>query len=492
MLWRPIALIAAGTLLFAQEPFRVNTRLVEVNVIVRDSNGPVAGLTTDSFKLFDNGKEQRIAVFKVSRLSQPGEVPAEAPVRTYSNRDSSHDDQARSATVLLIDTLNTEFEDQNMIKRNIQKLLNSFDPKKKLDQPIAIYLLGEDVRALQDFTRDVPPLRKAIGTFNPQESRELEGANEPNPTGRARGGRRAAATIRDFYNTQRTDMTLDVFKQLAQYLAPVPGRKKVIWISDTFPARYIQRSEFTFEKAMSLLNQADVAIYGVHARGLTVSRRDLGQDALYRMSDSTGGVTLQNTNDLGGSIRTAMNDAEITYTLAFYAQDQKPDGSFHLLKVKVDRPGTELRYRNGYFATEQRPFDQYQIDDTLRRATSAPFEATTIGLTATVDAENPAAPGLFKIAVHINVADLSLDEQNGKWTGACQIAITPQAADGRGLAFTSKTINLNLTDEVYARARREGVTINQTIALNPKIDRVRVVVLDDRSGATGSLTLSPK
>ena len=48
--------MAASALLLAQEPIRVNTRLVQVNVIVRDGHGPVTGLTKDAFKLFDKGK----------------------------------------------------------------------------------------------------------------------------------------------------------------------------------------------------------------------------------------------------------------------------------------------------------------------------------------------------------------------------------------------------------------------------------------------------
>jgi VWFA-related protein len=468
---------------FAQEPIRVNTRLVEVNVIARDAHGAIEGLTADSFKLFDNGKEQRIAVFKVTRALKSAEEPAKQN-RVYSNRDASHDDQPRSATVFMIDTLNTEFGNQLYVKKNIQSLLNSFDPAKKLEQPIAIYLLAGGVQVLQGFTTDVGLLRKAISSFNPQMSRELEGANEA-PIGRGRGSRRAAAQVRDFFNAQRVDMTLDSFKQLAQYLAPVPGRKKLIWISDAFPARYLQPDW------MQPLNQADVAIYSVHARGLMVSRRDLGKDAINDVAELTGGRALINTNDFAGAIKTAMDDAEITYTLAFYPQDLKTDGNFHILKVKVDHPGTELRYRNGYFATEQRPFDKSQIADAMQRAADAPFDAMAIGLSAAMEPD-ARSPGALHIALHVNISDLALDNQNGKWVGAAELTFTAQSAGGRTLGFLSKTITFNLTEEAYAARRNDGLTIHQTIAAVPNAARIRVVVLDDRSGAAGSLTLDAK
>jgi hypothetical protein len=45
-------------------PIRVATRLVQVSVVVRDKNGPVAGLTKDDFILHDPGRLQKIDVFR--------------------------------------------------------------------------------------------------------------------------------------------------------------------------------------------------------------------------------------------------------------------------------------------------------------------------------------------------------------------------------------------------------------------------------------------
>src|SRR5205085_11085808 len=51
----------------AQEPLvRVNTRLVEIDISVRNKSGPVAGLSAADFSVFDNGKPQKIAVFAVN------------------------------------------------------------------------------------------------------------------------------------------------------------------------------------------------------------------------------------------------------------------------------------------------------------------------------------------------------------------------------------------------------------------------------------------
>ena len=56
---------------------RVSTRLVQVDVIVRDKNGPVANLTKDDFVVLDRGKPRGISLFSIesgnseNRLVQP-------------------------------------------------------------------------------------------------------------------------------------------------------------------------------------------------------------------------------------------------------------------------------------------------------------------------------------------------------------------------------------------------------------------------------------
>jgi hypothetical protein len=52
--------------LFTQEPIRVATRLVQVNVVVHKDGLPVADLTRDDFRVLENGKEQPIELFETN------------------------------------------------------------------------------------------------------------------------------------------------------------------------------------------------------------------------------------------------------------------------------------------------------------------------------------------------------------------------------------------------------------------------------------------
>jgi len=71
--------LAGATALSSQAPaqsqpaFRADTRLVEVNVVVRDRSGrPIEGLTRSDFTLFEDGQAQTIDIFVQLRRGPQG------------------------------------------------------------------------------------------------------------------------------------------------------------------------------------------------------------------------------------------------------------------------------------------------------------------------------------------------------------------------------------------------------------------------------------
>src|SRR6478752_5198183 len=80
--------------------FQAGTRLVEVDVIVRDKNGPVMGLNQDDFTLLDNGKPQKISVFAVKGSQSSRQAAVPLPPGTVSNRVTRNGQEAASSTVI--------------------------------------------------------------------------------------------------------------------------------------------------------------------------------------------------------------------------------------------------------------------------------------------------------------------------------------------------------------------------------------------------------
>jgi VWFA-related protein len=539
---RVALLIAASALLLAQEPIRVNTRLVQVNIVVRDSHGPVAGLSKDAFKVFDKGKERPIAVFFASTPNlAPGAVMAKTPGQptpqplppgVVTNRRDVAPEHPVSATVFLIDAINTDPKDQQTARKQVMKFLAAMDTSR----PMAIYLLASKIRVLQDFTDDPTLLQKAIVKFQGQGSSELRGANstpldvDPDPLDPTIAMMiESYNEMKDAHNVDRAQVTARAMEQIAAHLSRIPGRKTLIWLSSSFPFSLMNderhntlataRLNVSFNdeitRAIRALSAADIAIYPVDARGLvgmpawdvtspnSSVRRSFGSrgngqlgamsvdapDGLETMSSlagGTGGRMFSNSNDIQGAISAAMEDADVSYTIGFYASDPA-DNTFHPIKVTVDHPGAEARYRTNYFSTTVKVPGERDRNAILQAASASALDATAIGLTAAVERVN----GSLHVAVQVDLNDASLDNQSGKWVGGMDVAFVSQAADGRSLKVASKSLTFNLTDEVYLARKRDGMVLDQTIDSDPKLSRIRVVVLDHRSGALGSLSLKP-
>ena len=111
-------------------------------------------------------------------------------------------------------------------------------------------------------------------------------------------------------------------------------------------------------------NTYQVSIYAVQALGLSGRQRgDVdramtsqetattaylnSQDPLYLMADETGGEAIFNTNKFEPAFADMVNDTRQGYQLAF-SPPKPSDGKQHHIKVRVDQPGAEVRYRKSY------------------------------------------------------------------------------------------------------------------------------------------------
>ncbi len=100
-----IALLFLAAVLAAQEEqsiIRVNTRLVELDVVVRDKHGPVADLTQDDFTVLDQGKPQKIASFTVISAHSPKEPSIPLRPGEVSNRVNSLGQEPTGTTAVLL------------------------------------------------------------------------------------------------------------------------------------------------------------------------------------------------------------------------------------------------------------------------------------------------------------------------------------------------------------------------------------------------------
>jgi len=514
-----------------QPVLRVTTRLVQVNVVVHDKSGqPVGGLTKDDFTLYEKGKQHKIAFFSVVEGRKPLKLgrDAQLPTNIFSNR-VKHGESPTSATVILLDALNTSFQDQAYAKGQLIKFLEKVQPEDR----VAIYLLTRRLIILQDFTSDPDHLLKALARYRASSSAVLDSAEPapPDPTGNNELDQFLQGALQmesDYFNVRRVEDTLQAMEVIAGHLSGIPGRKNLIWFSAGFPfslglglepgqerATSPGQEQRTFSRevqhATRALNNAGVAIYPVDARGLVAlplsmqassrgtfrpgqapSMSPPNHDTMRILADETGGRAFYNTNDLEGAARKAIDDSAITYTLGFYPDSDDFDTKYHPLKVEVNRKGLELRYRKGFVAMPVAVATDKQRTAEIAAALHSPLEATGIGINVRIDAVEQPKPGSIRMIIQIAQDTISLQPKGDRTVGSLDILITQNAPDGRVLATTSETLDMNLTRQTYEKVMKSGLVMTKTLEPNAEAYQIRVLVYDRSTGNVGSIFVPVK
>jgi VWFA-related protein len=259
----------------AQEPavFRSGARLVEVDAVVRDKNGPVKGLTKDDFTLSDcnqqqrnlnhpyspcKGKRQSRAVFREAN-GAPSPAPP-LPPGVVSNRIRSGE-ALTSSTIVLIDQLNTPFDLKGYGRLRVAEILESIGD----DHRFALYSMGLNLKILQDFTGDPKKLMDAVAKLDSGDqlsfAQDLDSSGKPISTPLSAGEGAAQADMKN-------PIALEAIKVIIRHMEGVPGRKNLVWIAQNFG---VFDPKFGPPMARFLLGQANIAVYQVCVRCIGLS-----------------------------------------------------------------------------------------------------------------------------------------------------------------------------------------------------------------------------
>jgi len=551
--WIPALLLGAACWASEEPPvFHVNTQLVEVDVVVHGKNGPVADLTKNDFTILDNGKPQQVSLFEV-HSSAAGPVPANKPKPlapgTVSNRLTRTGEEPASPTVVLWDALNTETADQAWVRTQVIKYLLTAPP----GDPIAVYILVKNLKVIQDFTDDPRVLMLALSKTNAEQSADLSAPSladlqsqvgialmavggppgsaaaaqfsamnaaleQLNMAAQAAGGEMTDYALRD-----QVYITQAALEAIAEHLSGLPGRKKLVWISGNFPAINVnQRTrngapltevlDFSpqINHAVQALNGANVAVYPMDPRGaasgaLSASARGQqsysagalanasltapGIDTMNLLAGGTGGEAFYATNDASGAINTIVHDGEVTYRLGFYPAENKLDGAFHSLSVKVAHKSGEsisdVRSRKGYFALDARNSADGRWRERLTESMQNPLSATQLGLRASM-VPIEGTTGAYELELILDLEGLHFEHQpNGRWVGA--IVLGTQFSPQESTKGSMETIRLSLTDDRLREGLMNGYRLRRKVITGTANGELHVVVEDAATGALGSV-----
>ena len=513
---------------------RVTTRLVQVSVIVTGKKSePVTGLTKDDFVVLDKGKPQQIQFFSEEAYGvlPPQKDQKPLPVNLFSNKLEHRSNAPTAITVILLDMLNTKFQDQVYARNQLIKFLQQLKPTDR----VALYALGRELRVLHDFTSDASSLLRTLAKHTGKPNPDLE-AGDLDPD--FDSWLDQSVVMNDFLQVRRTHTTFEALTAIANHVTNLPGRKNLIWISSGFPFtmgmaddgranlnREVRVFSEESENTARALNNANMAIYPVDARGLftdpafsaenrSVSgnpRMSTGkkgnsnprppansgaklrnltktQDIMNILANRTGGRAFYNTNDLKKAIQTAVEDSKVTYNIGYYPAGIEWDGRYREIKVQVKKPGTHVRHRLGYFAFPEKDLTPKQKETFLKDAVWSPLDSTDLGMIVRIDVLDPKKPNTARVIVNAEARKVQWETEGDRQKATIDMlfltTVQGQAAKGE-----TDTMKLALTKDNFAKIMKEGITTMKQLDLPPDAYQLRVVMRDEKSGAIGSVTV---
>jgi VWFA-related protein len=353
----------------------ITTREVLLDVVVTEKSGqPVRGLTSADFVVTEEGELQHLKHLEehfpmsAEDLAKLKAAP-QLPPNTFSNFTPVASTNA--STVILLDALNTNIQAQMELREQLIDCMKHLEP----GTPVAIFQVDTEMRLIQGFTTDPQVLLDAA-----KSKRDMPTLQKP------------VTGTREQNRQTRLEILGSGFQMMGRYLAGFPGRKNLIWLTGSVPQTYISDplGNDSFGKpfiddfnviedepgaAMDALTLSRVAVYPIDARGLQTppqfqasnngggprgpatglgfeGRQAVQHMTLDAIAEATGGRAYYNTNGLKQVIASIVNNGSSYYALAYSTTNKTWNGQFRHIKLKVDRPGVRVQYRQGYYAVD--------------------------------------------------------------------------------------------------------------------------------------------
>jgi VWFA-related protein len=539
--------------------FKGQSNLVLIPTVVHDKSGRhIPSLTKDDFTLSVDGNKHPFVIFEEIRpgnirLQRPKEGPAE-----FSNMMSGQARPSRLVVIALDAVMTPELRQQKARGQLLEVLAKAIQS----DSVVGMVLITNSGSLLvHDFTSDPQVLIQALDKVVGSEpiARETRTTTEEVPLwdwcdscGETAGAKNSEQVLQRYYRgvferkSQELERRiaiereLDALEQIGNGLHGIPGRKSLIWVGGGFPltvsdaavglitpstdwgkksANYpvipVDSTEAfrailpEYERVWRVLNDANVAVYGVDVRGLTTEgdaasvrfsspneqarQRYLNwdtQDTFRVFADVTGGRAYTNMNDLQQAYRESMDDQAAYYLLGYYVDRKKDKPGWHDLGVKVDKQGADVRARRGFVLHDKE--DEKTREQELDVALRSPLDYTglpVMGQWKDISGKGTKRKANFTVLLPpgIGLIDTSADNHID-----LEFHVRAVAPDGTVAAHAGQEMEGHLTADVVAKVKQEGIRYEHELELAPGEYTVHFVVRDRLSGRIGSATSTLK
>jgi VWFA-related protein len=480
---------------------KVTTRIVVLDVVVTDKQGKLVDqpFTRDDFTVYEDGVAQTIRSFETPvDHAMPAAAAGQAVVNSAADLKKIGD---APVTVLVLDELNSRFEDMSYSRQMMIKYLQ--EQPKVLKQP-TVMMIAENTsfKQVHDYTQDRDALIDVVKKHMPEY-----------PWRMMNGGGKGAGAV------ERMAQVLAALQQIAQASSGTAGRKNLIWVGNGFPPadlvglplEEVAAIEAAIRRCTARMLAARITMYTINpVAGSTVTVEvddvddmdqagmDAGPDPFGQgeasfpaFAAATGGIAFMGRNDLSNVIAEGVAKGEQYYTMS-YSPTNKSDDAVKFRSIRVVMKDKTLRAttRDGYFpetAGDLNPvvdktMAAKQVTANLKLDLSSALTSTMSYNGLAVTAEK-AAGGMYTVKVGEQGIGWSEPGAGGEEHEEATVAVAWYDAKGKVLGHVAREL-------MSPRgAAGGGATFQIPVTLTGNPARVRVVVRDAVNGKMGTVDL---
>jgi VWFA-related protein len=496
---------------------KLNSELVLTNIVARDAKTGevVRGLKQSDFRIYENGKQQQVSTFDFESVEMAAPL-SEATISGLAAGTSEskaavavrpEDLRNHRLIVMFFDLTSMQPEDLDRSVEAAQEFLRN---KMQPADLVALVSLGNTFKVDQDFTADKEMLAHKVAVYNGTEGQGFaEGATaNTNQVEDASG----STPDESEYNDINTDRELFALRSVAKSLEKITEKKSLLYFSGGISRDGIE-NQASLRAAVNAAVRANMAIYSVDTRGLqaisplgsasTGSLRGTGafnggaltnnmnanfatQEVMASLSTDTGGKAFLDSNDFAPAFAQVQRDTSAYYAIGFHSSDTARDGRFRKLTIKINRPGTTLEYRPGYYAPADfqhagREDRERELDEQL--ASDLPATDMAVYLDALYFRLDE---NRFYMPVSLIVPGSQIPFVKGSDKDKATLDIIGEVIDEakRPIGHARETVKLNLDPGL--QARQKNIQYTTSFNLPPGKYRLKFVVRENQTGQMGS------
>ena len=502
--------------------FKTSSNLVLVTVYVRDKKGePVEGLKAEDFSIFENGKQQALSVCDYQKLldaepanTKPVEKTLEtrpAPAPQPAKPEGSARFKDKRLLVLYIDWTSMDPSQQLRAKEGAEKAVREQLGPGDL---MAVLSFGNAVVVDQELTDDKDLLIAALERHTPGLSPDMTQVTDDNDDSNEDNA--AFTADNSEFNLFSTDRRMAALEEAARRYAALPEKKALIWF--TADAGQTGTDNLAWiRSATNMAVRSNVSIYPVDVRGLqatvpggdatTASARGSGmfsggqqnterarfsgsQDTLVTLAEDTGGKASIDNNDFGAGVALARRDLRSYYILGYYSSDDRRDGKYRKVDVKLSpKIQAKLDYRSGYYAeAEFKVLGTEGREKQLQDAMLLGDPVTDLPLALEVNWFREKNNSWFvPVAVKIPGAEIPLRKkgQVEETTSFDFLGEVRNAKDSQ-VALLRDNIKIRLRDEQAGTLKARNLLYETGFRLPPGVYVLKLLVRENESGKIGT------